>query len=141
MNNIRIALIAHDGRKADMVSFVTKRLPFFNNNNVDIWATGTTGQYIQYAGIKKINLLLSGPKGGDAQIGTLVAENKLDLVIFFRDPLNAHPHEPDVQMLMRLCDVHVVPLATNYMSAKYMIDWLSMWKLDINPFEQIKNDK
>lgn len=123
MEKIKIALIAHDGMKADMVSFVTKRLDFFNQEDVEICATGTTGKYIKFAGIEKVQSLLSGPKGGDAQIAAMVASEEIDAVIFFRDPLDAHPHEPDVQMLMRVCDVHVVPLATNYMSAKLLIDW------------------
>lgn len=126
MNNdvSNIALIAHDGKKADMVSFVTKRLNFFNKQNVEIYATGTTGKFLKFAGIKKVHSMLSGPNGGDAQIGAMVAEGKIKAVIFFRDPLNPHPHEPDIQMLMRICDVHTIPLATNYMTAKYVIDWL-----------------
>jgi methylglyoxal synthase len=126
MNNdvSNIALIAHDGKKADMVSFVTKRLNFFNKQNVEIYATGTTGKFLKFAGIKKVHSMLSGPNGGDAQIGSMVAEGKIKAVIFFRDPLNPHPHEPDIQMLMRICDVHTIPLATNYMTAKYVIDWL-----------------
>ena len=119
---IKIALIAHDDRKADMVSFVTKRLEFFNSKEIEICATGTTGKFLKFAGIGKVQSLLSGPKGGDAQIAAMVAIGEIDAVIFFRDPLNAHPHEPDVQMLMRVCDVHQVPLATNYMSAKLLLD-------------------
>ena len=134
MEKIKIALIAHDGMKADMVSFVTKRLDFFNREDVEICATGTTGKFIKFAGITKVQSLLSGPKGGDAQIASMVASEEIDSVIFFRDPLDSHPHEPDVQMLMRVCDVHVVPLATNYMSAKLLIDWfrspgnIAYWK-------------
>ncbi len=134
MEKIKIALIAHDGMKADMVSFVTKRLDFFNQEDVEICATGTTGKYIKFAGIEKVQSLLSGPKGGDAQIAAMVALEEIDAVIFFRDPLDAHPHETDIQMLMRVCDVHVVPLATNYMSAKLLIDWfrsaenIAYWK-------------
>jgi methylglyoxal synthase len=123
MKKIKIALIAHDGMKADMVSFVTKRLDFFNREDIEICATGTTGKFLSYAGITKVEALLSGPKGGDAQIASMVASGKIDAVIFFRDPLDSHPHEPDIQMLMRVCDVHVVPLATNYISAKLIIDW------------------
>jgi len=124
--SLNIALIAHDGKKADMVSFVTKRLEFFNRQDVEIYATGTTGKFIKFAGILKVHQVLSGPNGGDAQIGSMVAEGKIKAVIFFRDPLNPHPHEPDVQMLMRICDVHSVPLATNYMTAKCVIDWFNM---------------
>jgi len=123
---IKIALIAHDGMKADMVSFVTKRLDFFNREDIKIYATGTTGKFLKFAGIEKVQALLSGPKGGDAQIAAMVATREIDTVIFFRDPLDAHPHEPDVQMLMRVCDVHQTPLATNYMSAKLLIDWFQI---------------
>ena len=89
-----------------------------------LYATGTTGSHIERAGIE-VEKLLSGPKGGDAQIAALVATNQLDLVIFFRDPLGKHPHEPDVQMLMRLCDVHNIPLATNPAAAKLMLSGLA----------------
>ena len=121
---MKIALIAHDGKKAEMVAFVMKRLDFFNRVDVDIIATGTTGTMIQHAGVDKVVKLNSGPMGGDAQIGGLVSEGQMDAVIFFRDPLGKHPHEPDIQMLMRLCDVYGVPLATNYRTAKYIIHYL-----------------
>ena len=121
---MRIALIAHDGKKAEMVAFVMKRLDFFNREDVDIIATGTTGTMITHAGVDKVVKLNSGPMGGDAQIGGLVSEGVMDAVIFFRDPLGKHPHEPDIQMLMRLCDVYGVPLATNYRTAKYIISYL-----------------
>jgi len=117
----RIALIAHDGKKADMVAFIMKRLDFFNDKNVDIVATGTTGGMIQMAGVDKVKRLLSGPLGGDAEIGALVANNQLDAVIFFRDPLDKHPHDVDISMLMRLCDVHNCALATNVKSAELLI--------------------
>jgi len=83
-------------------------------------ATGTTGKHAQAAGLK-VERLLSGPLGGDAQIAAQVAEHKVQMVLFFRDPLGKHPHEPDVQMLMRVCDVHNVPLATNPASAELML--------------------
>ena len=121
---MKIALIAHDGKKAEMVAFVMKRLDFFNRVDVDIIATGTTGTMINHAGVDKVVKLNSGPMGGDAQIGGLVSEGQMDAVIFFRDPLGKHPHEPDIQMLMRLCDVYGVPLATNYRTAKYIISYL-----------------
>lgn len=125
---MKIALIAHDGKKAEMVAFVMKRLDFFNRTDVDIVATGTTGKMIQHAGVDKVVTVNSGPMGGDAQIGGLVSEGLMDAVFFFRDPLGKHPHEPDIQMLMRLCDVHGVPLATNYRTAKYIVHYLSMKK-------------
>jgi methylglyoxal synthase len=118
---MKIALIAHDGKKADMVAFVMKRLDFFNNKEVDIVATGTTGGMIQRAGVDKVQTVLSGPLGGDAEIGSMVANKGLDAVIFFRDPLDKHPHDVDIAMLMRICDVHNCPLATNSRSADIMV--------------------
>ncbi len=122
---MKIALIAHDGKKPEMVAFVLNNKPMLKN--ASIFATGTTGSHIEKAGID-VELLLSGPKGGDAQIATLVAEGKIDLVIFFRDPLDKHPHEPDVQMLMRICDVHNIPLATNPAAAKLLLAGLASLK-------------
>jgi len=122
---MKIALIAHDGKKAAMVAFVMKRLNFFNRGDVSIIATGTTGSVITHAGIDKVERVNSGPMGGDAEIGAMVARGEISGVIFFRDPLDKHPHEPDIQMLMRVCDVHDVPLATNYRSAHIMIKYFS----------------
>jgi methylglyoxal synthase len=128
MNKMKVALIAHDGKKASMVSFVMKRLDFFNKENVQIVTTGTTGTMLKHAGVDKVERVSSGPLGGDAEIGAMVARGEMDTVIFFRDPLDKHPHDVDISMLMRLCDVHEVPLATNYKSAhiviKYFIDKL-----------------
>lgn len=115
---INIALISHDGKKPDMVSFILSNKDFLLGTI--LFATGTTGTHIEKEGFE-VKKLLSGPLGGDAQIATMVATGKLDLVIFFRDPLDKHPHEPDVQMLMRQCDVHNVPLATNPKAAHYLI--------------------
>jgi methylglyoxal synthase len=77
-----------------------------------------------FAGITKVDTVNSGPMGGDAEIASMVARKEMTAVIFFRDPLDRHPHEPDVQMLMRVCDVHEVPLATNYATAKMIVDQL-----------------
>lgn len=118
---MKIALIAHDGKKADMVAFVMKRLEFFNREDVHIVATGTTGQMIVHAGVDKVERVASGPMGGDAEIGAMVTRGEMDAVIFFRDPLDKHPHDVDISMLMRLCDVHEVPLGTNYKSAHIII--------------------
>ena len=118
LSNLNIALIAHDGKKSDMVSFVLNNLDFLKR--FSLFATGTTGSKIEEEGLK-IKRLLSGPLGGDAQIAAMVATGELDLVIFFRDALGMHPHEPDVQMLMRQCDVHSVPLATNPKAAYYLL--------------------
>ena len=117
---MRIAVIAHDGKKADMVSFVMKRLDFFKKDEVELVGTGTTGTMIQHAGLN-VELVASGPMGGDAEIGAMVTKGEVDCVLFFRDPLDKHPHDVDISMLMRLCDVHDVPLATNYKSAHIMI--------------------
>ena len=115
---MNIAMIAHDGKKVEMVSFYLQNAQLFESHA--LFATGTTGKHLEEAGANVMRLL-SGPKGGDAQIAAMVATGDLDMVIFFRDPLDKHPHEPDVQMLMRLCDVHNVPLATNTASAKLLI--------------------
>lgn len=120
---MKVALIAHDGKKASMVSFVMKRLDFFNKDNVEIVTTGTTGQMIKHAGVDKVERVSSGPMGGDAEIGAMVTRGEIDSVIFFRDPLDKHPHDVDISMLMRLCDVHNVPLATNYQSAHILIKY------------------
>lgn len=122
---MKIALIAHDGKKADMVSFVMKRLDFFQREDVEIVATGTTGKMITHAGVDKVQRVASGPMGGDAEIGAMVTRGEIDGVIFFRDPLDKHPHDVDISMLMRLCDVHTIPLASNYASAKMMINYYS----------------
>ena len=115
----RIALIAHDGKKAEMVAFVRGNVTQLRDKK--IYATGTTGKHIQNTNELKVTRLNSGPYGGDAQIGALISTKKIDAVIFFRDPLDKHPHEPDVQMLMRLCDVHNIPLATNPATAELFL--------------------
>jgi methylglyoxal synthase len=119
--NIRIAVIAHDGKKADMVAFIMKRLDFFKK--VDVMATGTTGKHIEHAGLD-VNCLKSGPLGGDAQIASLISDGEIDAVVFFIDPLGLHPHQVDVNMLLRICNVYNIPLATNYSTASLVISGL-----------------
>ena len=116
-----IALIAHDGKKALLVSFVRDHLEEIRKFN--LIATGNTGRLVQVAGLK-VKRKLSGPFGGDAQIAAEVATGKCQAVIFFRDPLGMHPHDPDISMLMRICDVHDVPLATNPATAELIIKGL-----------------
>ena len=118
---VKIAIIAHDGKKAEMVAFLLhykSRL-----QNVDLVSTGNTGHHVERAGLR-VTRFLSGPLGGDAQIAALGAKRMLGAVIFFRDPLDKHPHEPDVQMLLRICDVHNIPLATNPATAHYLVEGL-----------------
>jgi len=120
---MKFALIAHDNKKADMVAFVSKRLPFFNREDVNIVTTGTTGKKVKHAGIKKAETVNSGPLGGDAEIAAMVVRGEITAVLFMRDPLDKHPHDVDINMLMRLCDVHDIPLATNYRTASILIKW------------------
>jgi len=116
---MRIALIAHDNKKEEIIKFVLKYKEIFKNH--DLIATGTTGKRISEATGLIIKRYLSGPLGGDQQIGSRVAEGKVDIVFFLRDPLTAQPHEPDVSALIRICDVHSVPVATNIGSAELII--------------------
>lgn len=119
-----IAIIAHDGKKADMVQFLNKNLSILQKENIKIIATGTTGSKAEATGIK-VKKLLSGPLGGDAQIAARVAEGKCKMVLFFKDPMSSHPHEPDINMLIRICDVHNVPVATNEATAQMLVTALN----------------
>jgi methylglyoxal synthase len=117
---MEIAIIAHDGKKADMVQFLNKNKNILTNENIKIIATGTTGSKAESAGFK-VKKMLSGPLGGDAQIAARVAEGKTKMVLFFKDPMSNHPHEVDINMLIRVCDVHNVPLATNEATAQLLL--------------------
>jgi methylglyoxal synthase len=117
---MEIAIIAHDGKKAEMVSFLMKHLEVLNDKSVELVSTGTTGLHAEKAGLT-VKRFQSGPIGGDAEIAARVVQGLTKMVLFFRDPLDKHPHEPDVAMLMRLCDVHNVPLATNPATAELLI--------------------
>ena len=117
---MRIAIIAHDGKKAEMVQFLNEHQEVLHKKNIQLVSTGTTGEKAKRAGFN-VDALLSGPLGGDAQIAAGVAEKRIDMVLFFRDPLAKHPHEPDIFMLMRLCDVYDVPLATNPATAELLL--------------------
>jgi len=115
----KIALVAHDGKKAEMIEFVKKHKDILSQ--CVLTATGTTGKLVhEHTGLP-VTALLSGPIGGDQQIGSLVATQSLDMIIFLRDPLTAQAHEPDISALLRVCDVHNVPLATNRQSAEILV--------------------
>lgn len=116
---MRIALIAHDKKKSDMIKLAVKFKDVLSKH--EIYATGTTGTMVMGETGIKIYRMKSGPLGGDQQIGSMIANSQLDLVIFLRDPLTAQPHEPDVSALLRLCDVTNTPLATNITSAEIML--------------------
>jgi methylglyoxal synthase len=122
-----LALVAHDGKKADMIAFVKDNIEFFKK--FDLVATATTGKLLQQTGLK-VKKMLSGPLGGDAQIAALVATGKCQAVIFMRDPLGMHPHDPDISSLLRICDVHNVPLATNPSTAQLIVKGLYKNLLD-----------
>ena len=117
---MEIAIIAHDGKKADMVQFINKNKSLLAKENIKLIATGTTGSKVEAVGIK-VRKMLSGPQGGDAQIAARVAEGKTKMVLFFKDPSSSHAHEPDISMLIRICDVHNVPLATNEATAQLLL--------------------
>ncbi|MDK2772484.1 MAG: methylglyoxal synthase [Flavobacterium sp.] len=123
MEKFELAIIAHDGKKAEMVQFINKNKHFLIKENIKIIATGTTGGKVEKIGIK-VKKMLSGPLGGDAQIAARVAEGKTKMVLFFKDPGSSHPHEPDINMLIRICDVHNVPLATNEATAQLLLNAL-----------------
>jgi methylglyoxal synthase len=114
-----LALIAHDGKKQDMVAFVQQHRNALEKCH--LIATGTTGQRISEATGLPVEPMLSGPMGGDAQIAARVAEGLVAMVVFLVDPLYAHPHEPDIQGLLRVCNVYNVPLATNVATAALLL--------------------
>ncbi len=116
---MRIALIAHDKKKEDMIAFAKANEEFLSKHSLT--ATGTTGKRIMENTNLQISCCKSGPLGGDQEIGSKIANGLIDLVFFFRDPLTAQPHEPDVSALLRLCDVYEIPLATNKATASMII--------------------
>lgn len=104
-----------------------------------LYATGTTGQRVMEATNLQITRFCSGPLGGDQQIGAMIANNDMDMVIFFRDPLTAQPHEPDVSALIRLCDVYQVPLATNMGTAEILLKGLQEGFVDWRMIQERRN--
>ena len=119
MRKHTIALIAHDAKKDDMVAFIKAHKSELGD--FILIATKNTGRLVHERTGLPVQLLQSGPLGGDQQVGALVANNTVDAVIFLRDALTAHPHEPDVSALLRVCDVHDVPLATNLATAEAVL--------------------
>ncbi len=119
---MKIALIAHDKKKDDIIQLAITYKDVLAQH--ELYATGTTGTLIMGETGLSIHRMKSGPLGGDQQIGAMLADGMLDLIIFLRDPLTAQPHEPDVSALLRLCDVQRIPLATNCSSATVMLEAL-----------------
>ncbi len=117
-----VALIAHDQKKLDMALFVKDHQEILAR--FPLIATKTTGTVLNSKTSLEVETFQSGPQGGDLQVGARIAEGRVAAVLFFRDPLTAQPHEPDVSALMRICDVHNVPLATNLGTAEAIIAWL-----------------
>ena len=118
-NHKTVALISHDGKKADMVAFAMDHKDVLKR--YQLVATNTTGQMIEEKVGLTVRRMLSGPKGGDAQIAAQIAVGEIEAVFFFVDPLGKHPHDPDIQGLLRICNVHNVPLATNPATAAFII--------------------
>ena len=116
---LNIAFIAHDRKNDEMVNFVTAYEHVFVPHQ--LFSTGTTGMRIMEGTNLTIHRFMSGPLGGDQQIGAMVAKNEMDLIIFLRDPLMAQPHEPDIIALLRLCDVQGIPVATNVATAELLV--------------------
>ncbi|BAO06195.1 MULTISPECIES: methylglyoxal synthase [Enterococcus] len=133
---MKIALIAHDRKKELMIKFTTAYKTILEQH--ELFATGTTGQKIAEATGLLVHRFNSGPLGGDQQIGAMISEDELDLVIFLRDPLAAQPHEPDVTALIRLADVYDIPLATNIGTAEVLLRGLEAGFLE---FRQVIHEE
>lgn len=116
---MKLALIAHDGKKDAMIALAAEFLPLLSR--CQLMATGTTGTRLHAAHGLVVERMLSGPMGGDLQIGARLAVGDLDGVIFLRDPMTPQPHEPDINALVRACDVHDVPCATNVSTARLLL--------------------
>jgi methylglyoxal synthase len=114
-----LALIAHDGKKDDMLRFADEHLDLLRR--LRLVATATTGSLLATRLGLEVEAVSSGPQGGDLEIGALIVQGDVQAVVFFRDPLTAHPHEPDIQAVLKVCDVHDVPLATNRASAEILL--------------------
>jgi methylglyoxal synthase len=120
---VRIALIAHDEEKPTMIEFVRDHRETLSG--ADLIATGTTGARIAEETGLDVDRKRSGPQGGDLQIGAEVADENCDAIVFLRDPLTAQAHEPDISALLRICDVHDVPLATTLSGATILLEGIA----------------
>ncbi|HTI17234.1 MAG TPA: methylglyoxal synthase [Trinickia sp.] len=118
-----VALIAHDHKKNDIVALAGEYVELLRR--CTLVATGTTGGRIADAHGLTVERTLSGPYGGDLQIGARLAQGEVDIVVFLRDPMTPQPHEPDINALVRACDVHNVPCATNVSTARMILDALA----------------
>ena len=130
-DNPTVALIAHDAKKVDMVVFAKENEEILHQCN--LIATGATADMIMKKTELSLTKMLHGPEGGDLQIGGLIASGEVDLVVFLRDPLTAQPHDPDISALLRVCDVHNIPLATNLESATMLLKGLTVRKNEREP--------
>ncbi|WNC17286.1 methylglyoxal synthase [Brevibacillus brevis] len=136
---MKIALIAHDRKKEEIVQLAMAYESILARH--ELVATGTTGQRIMDSTSLSVARVLSGPLGGDQQIGAMIARNEMDLIIFLRDPLTAQPHEPDITALLRLCDVHKIPFATNLGTAEILLKALERGELDWRDVVHKENEK
>ncbi len=134
---MNIALIAHDAKKELLTQFCIAYCGILSRH--DLCATGTTGKLVSEATGLNIHRFLSGSQGGDQQIGSSIACNEIDLLLFFRDPLTVKPYEPNEENLLRLCDVHNIPVATNIATAEALIHSLSRGDLDWRDIVNPKN--